>query len=245
MGFTQIFHIMFPNMILTNFDSASVNACLSSIKRQSNKRESSSKFQVWRSCLPSHHTISFQRVSKIHLLKYISDSANVKSSKDGHYINDDLSNLTSALIPAIWNHSWDSHICIVNVLQWLCFRQRPGGRWSLHAQRGGDSAQQLPAEARARGRGQGRVRGQDAAQHRPPPRPPHHRQGVQGMEISWQGFMHFIHVELFYNCEAASFVFLYGRKHTKTKILSITGTCIAQIKNIFCPSIWVKWMQCT
>ena len=71
-------------MILTNFDFASVNFCLSSLKRQSNKRESSLKFLVWRSCLPAHHNILFS-ISKIHNQKYF-NFVNVKSSKDGHYI---------------------------------------------------------------------------------------------------------------------------------------------------------------
>ena len=69
MGFNHIFRHKFPNMILTNFDFASVNFCLSSIKRQSNKRESSLKFLVWRSCLPAHHNILFS-ISKIHNQKH-------------------------------------------------------------------------------------------------------------------------------------------------------------------------------
>ena len=90
-------------MILTNFDFALVNFCLSSIKRQSNKRESSLKFFVWRSCLPAHHNILFS-ISQTHNQKYF-NSVNVKSSKDGHYIKWWFEhNLTSALIPAIWIH---------------------------------------------------------------------------------------------------------------------------------------------
>ena len=45
--------------------------------------------------------------------------------------------------------------------------------------------------------------------------------------------MCFIHVEPFYNLPAASFETLYGRGRTKTKILSITGTCRTVEKNIF------------
>ena len=146
----------------------------------------------------------------------------------------------------LWFHPFESTLEIffllcINVT--LVCRQRAGVWGSLHGHGGRDAAQQLPAEAG--GRGQGRVRGQDAAQHRPPPGPaPHHRQGVQGKRPHqlWRVACVLYHVEPFYNLQAASFETLYGRGRTKTKILSITGTC-STVKNIF-PTQF-EWSECT
>ena len=63
------------------------------------------------------------------------------------------------------------------------------------------------------------------------------------VSCTWQGLrVCDIRVEPFYNLLAASFETLYGRGRTKTKILSITGTC-RTVKIVFSHSIWVKWMH--